>query len=71
MPAQNFIASCSSKLPKDIDNASPVQSNALRQRQQDAGEFLHHLLDQFSQVRRAIIRRIWILSSICELLSKR
>ena len=51
MPAQNFIASCSSKLPKDIDNASPVQSNALRQRQQDAGEFLHHLLDQFSQVR--------------------
>ena len=45
---QAFIAACSSGLPPDIGGAALVQTTARHQAQQDAGEFLHHLLDQFS-----------------------
>lgn len=45
---QAFMSACSTGLPPDIDGAALVQTKARKQAQQDAGEFLHHLLDQFS-----------------------
>jgi uncharacterized UBP type Zn finger protein len=45
---QAFISACSAGLPPDIGGAALVQVTARHQAQQDAGEFLHHLLDQFS-----------------------
>ena len=67
---QAFISACSAGLPPDIRGAPIVQANARYQAQQDAGEFLHHLLDQklhflFLQNHHRRLRRLHHVQHLC------